>query len=1264
MPEPITILGMLGGLVTALASGVAANEAHRLYLKALDQFANDSLDEFGLPRNHDLMRASEDALREAVRLLLLQLENELVQRKPWVPRFLEMLRSGRLGRVPFIDYGKDPRGPWLKAVSEALHSESFHRLHDRDLNLDDQQVRACFEKDGVCRLFDAHICKLLLDWLRDEGERSGGDVPEKLESFVREGWPLKGGNTISVSQAYCLFFREHLKSRPEVFRILTTDFLLETGEQIKHLPEEIGDLFERELAPIIAQLEAIELSLAEANTAITRLHLDQTDLRIAVLDSHLSLHEQAESIRAELMDGLRGYHEAFKFLEAKFHTISIRRPDVPRPPKENDLHLLHAKHRSIPLRGRDEDMHNLWRWLEGDDSVSARLLIGRAGAGKTRLAFELIWRTASTFGTDWAAGVVHREDLVAYNENHAWGDLAWEKPTLLVIDNAQALQTQLGRLFVRLAEVAEDGSDRPKLRVLLLDREADAQAGWFSELLNEYSSLAGGPVSGIFDPAIPVPVTRLSAPELRLQVFTDTLHAIGQYLNRTPRPIDTGTRDEFLAKLAEDRWGDPLYLMMAAFVGFHSETWSNLLHFGRTELAHAVATREARRLTAFVQAEPGDADGKLLCHLAAIATFRGGLQPDEQLPMIKAELEALGLGWPRGPGALKTAFLSSMAATENGAIAPIQPDIIAEAFILDHLGAGNAAEGDAALLRAATLDAPNLCRRLCHAIQNFDTPESTGDKKTLTRWLDLLVEAARNGRKEILNALDAAIPFQTLSLAAHAAELAEIRYAAAKDALSDEAVKPEEELATLGRSAASLANRLSALARNKEALEVGDEAVGVFRDLVVRNSDVYLPDFGSSLDVIAPILHTVGRRDKAFNAVLQSLTIRRELVRRNRNAYLFDFAISLSNFGTMLAAVGRPKPALDAARDALETYRKLVERNRDAYLPYLGRSLSFFGVMLRENGRLDQALDAAHDALNISRDLVQRNSDAYLPDLGRSLRVFGAMLNAAGRRNEALDTAHEIVETYRKLVERNCDAYLPELAMSLNSLGIFLGAAERPDAALDTAREAVETYRKLVERNGDTHLAGLGMSLYNFGKLLSDAGRHEEAIDTAHQALDATREVVTTCRESVERDPDVYLPVLETALSNYTKALSAVGRKDEALAAANEMCEIRHELEDLRNQGRLLNFATSSGTKAFMSRREESWKSAAESFVERDHGLTSNPSRDPQAFGQCTMDLVRDHLAAAKQAGIEPDLEKLGPVLEYLQRKRQGGSEESDSAEE
>ena len=156
-----------------------------------------------------------------------------------------------------------------------------------------------------------------------------------------------------------------------------------------------------------------------------------------------------------------------------------RRPAPGEPPRELDLLVPEAGR--LPLIGRKDIFAELQAWIDDEVDISVHALIGRAGAGKTRLALQFCANIDGDPNAKggWLAGFLSPSDLTPVVDTLATRHFAWERPTLLVIDYAAQCHEALGRWLDRLA-----GGQKldTKLRLLLLDREAPEGFGWWREL--------------------------------------------------------------------------------------------------------------------------------------------------------------------------------------------------------------------------------------------------------------------------------------------------------------------------------------------------------------------------------------------------------------------------------------------------------------------------------------------------------------------------------------------------------------------------------------------------------------------------------------------------------------------------------------------------------------------------------------------------------------------------------------------------------------
>ena len=128
-----------------------------------------------------------------------------------------------------------------------------------------------------------------------------------------------------------------------------------------------------------------------------------------------------------------------------------------------------------------QDFESLRDWLTSDEASAARLVIGPAGAGKTRLALELAehairqaWRCI------WVPAGQEREAAEAVRTGTS--------PVLLVVDYAET-RSGLSQFLIQ----THRGPTEPRLRILLLARRAGE---WWQRVLADCDSSTAGLVAG------------------------------------------------------------------------------------------------------------------------------------------------------------------------------------------------------------------------------------------------------------------------------------------------------------------------------------------------------------------------------------------------------------------------------------------------------------------------------------------------------------------------------------------------------------------------------------------------------------------------------------------------------------------------------------------------------------------------------------------------------------------------------------------------
>lgn len=775
--------------------------------------------------------------------------------------------------------------------------------------------------------------------------------------------------------------------------------------------------------------------------------------------------------------------------------------------------VLDAAYASIPLIRREENLESALQWLRADAPLSVRTIVGRAGAGKTRFALELLQRVEKEL-PGWHAGFVDNDHVLDVAPR-----LDAQRPVLFVFDYAGSQLATIRRLLAYLHKQPGLG----RARLLLLDREASTQGGWLKELTSELNTARRS------NKAIEEPV-RLAALETLEDRRMVLQHALGVFRDYLGRPHHDAMSEYVRGQLAaEGRWQDPLDLMMAAAL------WSatgrvQALSMSRVELAKSLGARERERIRKYAKPEE---EAPLLERLAACVTLvRGGLSEKEATEVAKQEAQELGISAYNVP--LLRAHAQAALGGNGGWLSPVTPDILGEALLLEAPGFD-----DAVVQRVmGHTSAERVLPAVIRTAQNFASPanaEQPADRpadwmKALVergdRALLLAIERAGNARGEdgSLGFLDPAAP--SLALRGVAVRLYErlVELAPAGDAA--ERARCVNSLA-IGQSAAGLRNA---------ALQTMREAVRLYGQLAAAQPETFIPALATSLNNLANAESDAGLRDDALQTAREAVRLRRQLAAAHPDAFLPALAQSLNNLANMESGAGLRDAALQNAREAVRIRRRLTTAHPDAFLPTLARSLNNLANRESEAGLRDASLQSAREAVRICEQLAAKQPDAFLPYLPVSLNNLARIESTAGLRDAALQTAREAVHLYRQLAAAQPDAFLAALAGSLNTLANRESAAGLRDAALATAREAVRLLRQLAAAQPDALLPDLATTL-------SVLGVCEAAVDHASEALAAYTESIRVLTPYFLKHPDAFAGLMHVTARDYLKACETASQE-------------------------------------------------------------------------------------------------------------------------
>ena len=138
-------------------------------------------------------------------------------------------------------------------------------------------------------------------------------------------------------------------------------------------------------------------------------------------------------------------------------------PPRNRAPKvRTEIDLLNPYGRAFGLVGREADLQSLSDWLHSNRPISVRTLTGRAGAGETRAAIELVERLNQEKPDQWWAGFVQGSEMRRFASPQNLADWSWSRPTLIVVDYAASLVEPLRDWLRDLAQNSGRAGGKPK----------------------------------------------------------------------------------------------------------------------------------------------------------------------------------------------------------------------------------------------------------------------------------------------------------------------------------------------------------------------------------------------------------------------------------------------------------------------------------------------------------------------------------------------------------------------------------------------------------------------------------------------------------------------------------------------------------------------------------------------------------------------------------------------------------------------------------
>ncbi|MBA0053753.1 hypothetical protein E0L36_23685 [Streptomyces sp. AJS327] len=927
--------------------------------------------------------------------------------------------------------------------------------------------------------------------------------------------------------------------------------------------------------------------------------------------------------------------------------------------------LLRAEHEVVPFIGREDTIKQLAGWCLEPASLSAWLITGPGGQGKTRLARRLC-EEMETEG--WVTGLVANQADVAA---HLSTLTRTTSPVLLVLDYIETGPNQAQQIIDWLAE----HPPFHPVRLLLLAR---ASGEWFAHL-----HAASAAIPGVlrFDPLtlpglVETPAGREHLWQRAVAAFSEGLQNLGyEVLESRRKPLDSSraTAGQALALHASALTSllpeeAPRVSPEEVLLSHERRYWNRIAESRNLGLGHV---RQVAMMAAQLCGPTPRAEALQI--LAALP----GLGGDGAEESRRALAEWVGDLYPPRPAGsslwgslqpdpLAECYIATAVAGESDVVTKVitgaGPEQQSHAVTLLARAAARPGGTAAAesLARAAAYSPIDLSSVLIEAARRVESPMA------LVGSLEAAVHELRNEINSLEELYDK-LPEETIALAGFAAELtAKIveYYRESGDSkalaswLSDHSVrlgavgKREESLKAISEAVAhsrrlssvgpeemlqlavnltNQSNSFGELGLHEKALQAGAEAVEIFSGLNQASRGQFTHRLADALTNQAASLSALGEWQDAVNVSASALGMFRSLAEVHPDLMVPRLALALDNQSRAFMHVGRNEESLAAIAESVEIYRGLAERFPDQFQVRLAASLSNQSICLGRLGRRQAALVSISESAEIRQKLAEERPDMFGPSLAASLTNKAQILRENGQCEIALQASSESVRVYRKIVDGAPEAFLPELATALANQSSDFNSLEMLREALDANAEALEIFESLAQSNPKAFLSKVAGLLNNQSIRLHRIGEFDEAVKASTRSVELFQALM-------KEHPGAFLSDLALSLTNYSSDLNEVGRGVDAIEAISSAVSLLRKLTRSNPGAFLPNLAGALGNQSTQLRSQGRLEEALASSEEAVGIFQALSSVEPDAF----------------ESDLALSLENRASILNLLERA-QGG---------
>jgi tetratricopeptide (TPR) repeat protein len=425
----------------------------------------------------------------------------------------------------------------------------------------------------------------------------------------------------------------------------------------------------------------------------------------------------------------------------------------------------------------------------------------------------------------------------------------------------------------------------------------------------------------------------------------------------------------------------------------------------------------------------------------------------------------------------------------------------------------------------------------------------------------------------------------------------------------------EVHQASLANSLRLLASYLRSASHAAEALKHAEQAVDLYRSLMIVNPDEHGTGFEQALTEHAHLLDDSGRPEAALSVLREAIILTRARYSGSvpSNALSFHLASQLCSYGLYAAKLDLWDEACDADQKSLQLVQQLYSDEPASYRGYLARILYNTGLHLRDAlrphnalsptarsidllrmsdsrsnehreslaaglalnahilscvDRAEEAFEASVEAIALTQESFDSDPDAWRDDLAHRLHLHASVAASTNRLNDACHADQGSIDHFKVLFSRKPDEYRAVLAAAYNNLAMKLElAGHDPQSVVNARKESLVLVRQFnaVEslQYQDRLKAGMELlvdALVNLGIHYYNANLPIEAVQAQKDALVLIQEMETKWPGKYHGHLERLSNALVTALNNQGSRMEQAGLQAEALASHEEALAIARQL--------------------------------------------------------------------------------------------------------